>query len=237
MTGMKLQNVRKAIKNSNNIALDIMTKWENVCKNTISPEEDFDYIPVTEKNYVTGLNVKDNGKYKTVSLNNDYVIDKKDDLIVVLEKMYKLYNLNRVTFLIVGDHNNPLGIINHSDLNSLPFLHVMWDIFYNFEIKLTNYLMDKFNEQYIISKFYGDEKKAYNTDKKNGQELKPIFYLNLSHKIQLSNDFTKTNKIEVDAHFRNNMAHPRSKSRVISRKSEIPGLYLTLIGIDNFLSP
>ena len=151
--------------------------------------------------------------------------------------MYKLYNLNRVTFLIVGDHNNPLGIINHSDLNSLPFLHVMWDIFYNFEIKLTNYLMDKFNEQDIISKFYGDEKKAYNTDKKNGQELKPIFYLNLSHKIQLSNDFTKTNKIEVDAHFRNNMAHPRSKPRVISRKSEIPGLYLTLIGIDNFLSP
>ena len=38
---MKLQNVRKAIKNTNNIALDIMTKWENVFKNTISPEEDF----------------------------------------------------------------------------------------------------------------------------------------------------------------------------------------------------
>ena len=239
---MKLQNVRKAIKNTNNIALDIMTKWENVFKNTISPEEDFDYIPVTEKNYVSGLNVKDNGKYKTVALNNDFFIDKKDDLIVVLEKMYKLYNLKRVTFLIVGDPNNPLGVINHSDLNSLPFLHVMWDVFYNFEIKLTNYLMDKFNEQDrfteqdIINNFYNDERSAYNRDKKNGQELEPILYLNLSHKIKLSNDFSETNKIEVKAKFRNNMAHPRTKARVISNKSEIGELYETLIGIDNFLS-
>ena len=82
MTGMKLQNVRKAIKNSNNIPLDIMTKWENVCKNTISPEEDFDYIPVTEKNVVSCLNVKDKSEYKRVTLNDAYFIDKKDDLLI-----------------------------------------------------------------------------------------------------------------------------------------------------------
>ena len=214
-----------------------MTKWENVFKNTISPEEDFDYIPITEKNVVSGLNVKDNGKYKTVALNNDYFIDKKDDLIVVLERMYKLYNLNRVTFLIVGEPNNPIGVINHSDLNSLPFLHLMWDVFYNFETKLAGSLINKYDNEAIKDKFNDTERGAYNKDKKNNQELEPIFYIGLRKKIKLYNKLFKNTKIAVNADFRNNMAHPRIKARVISRKSEIPGLYLTLIGIDNFLSP
>ena len=233
---MKLQNVRKAIKNTNNIALDIMTKWENVFKNTISPEEDFDYIPVTEKNYVSGLNVKDNGKYKTVALNNDFFIDKKDDLIAVLEKMYKLYNLSRVTFLIVGDPNNPLGVLNHSDLNSLPFLHLMWDVFYNFETKLANSLKDRYDDECVENMLEGKEELAYIKDKKNNQELKPIFYLGLKRKIKLYNKLYKNNKINIEVMFRNNMAHPKSKAKVINNKNEIPRLYKTLVGIDDFLS-
>ena len=236
MTEMKLQNVRKAIKNTNNLALEIMTRWENVCKDTISPEEDFDYIPVTEKYYVSGLNVKDNGKYKTVALNNDFFIDKKDDLIAVLEKMYKLYNLSRVTFLIVGDPNNPLGVLNHSDLNSLPFLHLMWDVFYNFETKLANSLKDRYDDECVENMLEGKEELAYIKDKKNNQELKPIFYLGLKRKIKLYNKLYKNNKINIEVMFRNNMAHPKSKAKVINNKNEIPRLYKTLVGIDDFLS-
>ena len=236
MTGMKLQNVRKAIKNTNNIALDIMTKWENVCKNTISPEEDFDYIPVTEKNIVSGLNVKENGKYRTVILDDAYFINKKDDLIEVLERMYNLYNLNQITFLIVGEHNNPMGVINHSDLNSLPFLHLMWDVFYNFEIKITNSIKDRYDNKYIEKKLNTYERGAYNEDKNNSQELAPIFYPSLHKKIMLYNSLPETNKIRANADFRNNIAHPKTKARVISKKSEISELYETLIEIDNFLS-
>ena len=36
--------------------------------------------------------------------------------------------------------------------------------------------------------------------------------------------------------FRNNMAHPKSKAKVINNKNEIPRLYKTLVGIDDFLS-
>ncbi len=236
MTGMKLQNVRKAIKNTNNIALDIMTKWENVCKNTTSPEKDFDYIPVTEKNVVSYLNVKDKSEYKRVTLNDAYFIDKKDDLIVVLERMYKLYNLNKVTFLIVGDPNNPMGVINHSDLNSLPFLHLMWDVFYNFETKLAGSLINKYDNEAIKDKFSDMERGAYQKDKKNNQELEPIFYVGLGKKIDLYKKSSESNKLEVQAKFRNNMAHPRTKARVISKKSEIRELYETLVEIDNFLS-
>ena len=237
MTGMKLQNVRKAIKNTNNLSLDIMTKWESVCKNTISPEDDFDYIPVTEKNVVSGLYVKDKSEYKKVTLNDDYFINKKDDLIVVLERMYELYNLNRVTFLIVGEPNNPMGVINHSDLNSLSFLHLMWDIFYNFETKLAGTLINKYDNEAIKDKFNDTERGAYEKDKKNNQELEPIFYIGLGKKIKLYNKLFKNTKIAVNADFRNNMAHPRTKARIITNKSEIPKLYMTLIEIDNFLSP
>ena len=233
---MKLQNVRKAIKNTNNIALDIMTKWENVCKNTTSPEKDFDYIPVTEKNVVSCLNVKDKSEYKRVTLNDAYFIDKKDDLIVVLERMYELYNLNQITFLIVGDPNNPIGVINHSDLNSLPFLHLIWDVVYNFEIKLTNSIKDRYDNKYIEKKLNKDGRKAYNEDKNNSQELAPIFYPSLHKKIMLYNSLPETNKIHATAYFRNNIAHPKTKARVISKKSEISELYETLIEIDNFLS-
>ena len=237
MTGLKLQNVRKAIKNSNNQSLDIMTKWENVWRNNRSPYEDFDYIPVTKQNVVSGLYVKDKSEYKKITINDDYFINKKDDLIVVLERMYELYNLNQITFLIVGDPNNPIGVINHSDLNSLPFLHLMWDVFYNFEIKLAGYLINKYDNEAIKDKFSDVKRGAYEKDKKNHQELEPTFYTGLGKKIDLYKKSSETNKLEVQAKFKNNMAHPRTKARIISRKTEILGLYLTLIGIDNFLSP
>ena len=236
MAGLKLQNVRKAVSNTNNQAIDIMTKWENVCKNTMCPEEDFDYIPLTEENIVSGLNVKDNGKYKKVALNYDYFIDKRDDLILVLERMNELYNLNKRTFLIVGDPKNPLGVISHSDLNSLPFLHAMWDIFYNFEIKLANSLKDRYDDKYIENNFGYNERAAYEKDKKNSQELEPIFYITLYKKIMFYNNLKGTNKINVKAKFRNNMAHPKSKAKVISNKTEITELYETIVGIDEFLS-
>ena len=78
---------------------------------------------------------------------------------------------------------------------------------------------------------------AYEKDKKNHQELEPTFYTGLGKKIDLYKKSSETNKVEVQAKFRNNMARPRTKARIIARKTEILGLYLTLIGIDNFLSP
>ena len=114
----------------------------------------------------------------------------------------------------------------------------MWDIFYNFEIKITNSLKDKYDSEYILNKqLKGDAKKSYTIDKNNNQELEPIFYLSLSKKIDLYNKLDQTrDKIRVNAKFRNNMAHPKSKARVIPNKSEIPKLYKTIVEIDNFLS-
>ncbi len=238
MIDKKLQNIRRVIKKNSNYCIDIMTPWNKVCMNTQNPKEDYDYIPIIKDNVVSGLYVKDSNEYKyhEIKINDDYFIDENDDLISVLEKLNKLYNFNNITFLIVGNTNKQIGVINHSDLNSLPFIHIMWDIFYNFEIKLTDYLKDKYNSDEIIKKFSHNESKSYNDDKKNNQELDPIFYLSLTKKINFYNTLNQTNKVHVNAKFRNNMAHPKIKAKVISNKSEIPKLYETLVEINNFIS-
>ena len=232
----KFQNIRKVIKMNSNSCKDIMTLWNIVCKNTKNPKENYDYIPIVKDNVVSSLYVKEGNEYKYYDINNDYFINENDDLLFVLEKLNKLYNYNKITFLIVGNPNKQIGVINHSDLNNLPFIHNMWDIFYNFEIKLTDYLKDKYNSEYIKSKLYGNALKSYTKDKNNNQELEPIFYLSLTKKICLYNQLNQTNKIKVNTKFRNNMAHPKSKARVIDNKSEIPKLYKTMDEIDKFLS-
>ncbi len=237
MTDTTLQNVRNVIKRNSNSCKDIMTPWNIVCKNTKNPKNDFDYIPVTKDNVVSGLCVKDGTECKYCNINDDYFISENSDLISVLEKLDKLYNSSKITFLIVGDYNNQLGIINHSDLNRLPFIHIMWDIFYNFEIKLTNSLKDKYDSKYIEKTYHVSEYRSYKEDMKNDQELEPIFYLSLKDKIDLYNKLDQiTDKIGVNARFRDNMAHPKSKARIISNRSETPKLYKTIVGIDNFLS-
>ena len=238
MINTELQNVRMVIKKNSNSCKDIMTPWNVVCKNTKNPENDYDYVPVVKDNVVSGLYVKNSNEYNFCKINDDYFIDENSDLISVLEKLNNLYSYNKTSFLIIGDPNNQLGVINHSDLNMLPFIHIMWDIFYNFEIKITNSLKDKYDSEYILNKqLKGDAKKSYTIDKNNNQELEPIFYLSLSKKIDLYNKLDQTtDKIRVNAKFRNNMAHPKSKARVIPNKSEIPKLYKTIVEIDNFLS-
>ena len=237
MMNTELQNVRNVIKKNSNSCKDIMTPWNIVCKNTKNPKNDYDYIPIIKDNLVSGLYVKDGTEYRYCNINDDYFISENSDLISVLEKINRLYNSSKITFLIVGDYNNQLGVINHSDLNMMPFIHIMWDIFYNFEIKLTNSLKDKYDSKYIEKTYHVSEYKSYKEDMKNDQELEPIFYLSLKDKIDLYNKLDQiTDKIEVNAKFRNNMAHPKSKAKVISNKLEIPKLYKTIVEIDKFLS-
>ncbi len=234
---MELQNIRKIIKKNSNYCIDIMTPWDDVCTNPKNSNENrfYDYIPIMKDNVVSSLLDQVNKKY--YDINNNYFINEKDDLISVLEKMNKLYNDNKITFLIVGNANNHLGIINHNDLNNPSFIHIMWDIFYNFEIKLGNYLKDSCSYDKKIDCLKGMDKNIYYRDKKLNQDLEPIFYYSLSNKIKLYNDNNTENKLQIeDIKFRNNMAHPRSKPKVINNKSEIPQLLKSLEDIDKFLS-
>lgn len=235
---MELQNIRKIIKKNSNYCIDIMTPWDDVCTNPKNSEEkrDYDYIPIMKDNVASSLLEQVNKKYHDI--NSDYFINEKDDLISVLERMNKLYNDNKITFLIVGNANNHLGIINHNDLNNPSFIHIMWDIFYNFEIKLAQCLKDRYSYDEKIHWLERIDKMgedSYKRDKKINQDLDPIFYFSLPNKIKLYNKLKLSNKIQVDPKFRNNMAHPRSKPKVINNKSEIPQLVEGLKDIDKFL--
>lgn len=233
---MELQNIRNVIKKNSNYCTDIMTPWERVSTNINESNEHYDYIPIVKNGIVSSLYVdEDKKKY---NMDSGYFIDEKADLISVLDRLNQLYNNGKFTFMVIGNTNKPIGILNHNDLNKLSFIHVMWDIFYNFEIKLANCLEDKYSyDEKIKSLELMDRlgKNSYNHDKNNNQDLDPIFYFNLSNKIKLYNKLPVTNIIKVDAKFRNNMAHPKTKARIIYKKSEIPLLFKNLEEIDKFL--
>jgi hypothetical protein len=229
---MELERIKELISNTTNNCKDIMVDWKNVCK---SPEEDkkgFDYIPLLKDRSISGIYVKD--KNKEYPITDKYFIKEDSDLLDTLQKLDELFNTG-ITFMIVGCADNPAGIINHNDLNNPAFIHVMWDVFYGLEITLSNELKGKFNEEKLISYMSKNVKEIYTKDMIDNHDIDPIFYIGLSKKIQMHNTLCSGHKLKVTSKYRDRIAHPRSKPKIIYQKSEIPELLTVLNEINTFL--
>lgn len=242
-----LPNICKIISSYKYTAKDLMTDWKDMVFN--EEKSDFDFVPkLDHANNVSSILVRKDDKY--FESKSILYISENSHLINVLEKMDMAFN-NKckgvcLTFLIVTKNNNNAGFINHNDFNKPVFALFLWQIFYVFESILTNYLKSNIDPSTIEKCII--RRKSYEDDKNNKVDLHPIYYISLSAKLKLYNKEFKNPadplciiKVLPTANlndFRNRIAHPGDKPKIIKQKRDIRYLFNLLTSLDNwFTSP
>ncbi|HII82307.1 MAG TPA: hypothetical protein HA269_03335 [Ferroplasma sp.] len=243
-----LPNIRKIISSYKYTAKDLMTDWKDMVFN--EGKDDYDFVPKLDNtNNVSSILVRKDDKY--FESKSVLYISENSHLINVLEKMDIAFNNKcktvRLTFLIVtnnnnNNNNNNAGFINHNDFNKPVFALFLWQIFYVFESILANYI--KSNIDPSTTEKYIKYPKRYNNDKKNKVNLHPIYYISLGTKLEL---YKKEFKNPVDplcimqlptanlTRFRNHIAHPGDKPKIIKQKRDIKDLFELLKSLDNWI--
>jgi hypothetical protein len=210
---------------------NVMTPWDRVVRNDILQE--FDYIPFTNDGEVLNVFCRMESEYINKPELAKFIIEPESHLIDMISKMEKNYTENykslRPSFLIVGTLNSPMGIVTHADLNKAEVALTLWQIYYEFEKKMTNKLSNEIiKDRELEMKITAivENKKYYKNKIKNNIELEKVTFLTIDEKMKRLK-LKGINKKFINK-FRNRIAHPSNKINIIEKKSDLQDLVLTL---------